>query len=246
MSLRSKIIPSREKFGYYELKKLKEKFPNEDIDSFMVQLKELVDSGIYSNLFNVYLGWEEPVPLTSSDTGDIAIESPLLVLAYENLNPKPGIFSSDLINYNKFYYFFPFLEWVYSMNLERQLTSKEVIRLFKSSIGEKIVFNLECFDRIDVKPDIEPEFFQKICKIRWKDKKTKDLYSRLERTLRFFGFEEYGLKEAPFNVKQMEIILFLAGCSAVKEERDVIITKDIFTAFRTLFKIIKTDISKLI
>jgi hypothetical protein len=246
MSLREKFhIPSREEFGDYELKKLKEKFPKEDIDSFMIQLKDLVDSGIYVCLFNIYSNWEEPVPLLSDNTTDIALESSLLVLAYENLNLKPSIFS-ELIDYNKFYYLFPFLEWIYSMRLERQLESEDVRKIFRSDIGERIVFALDDFDEINETPELTPEFFQKIRKIKWKDRKTKNLYSKLEKALRFFVFKNFGFKEGIFNAKQMELVLFFAGCSTVNEGKEKIDENNVFTAYRTLFKIIKTDISKFI
>jgi hypothetical protein len=68
----------------------------------------------------------------------------------------------------------------------------------------------------------------------------------LNKIVSLFIFKKYSFKESSFSIRQEEIVLFLAGCSAVKEERDVIITKDIFRAYKTLFKIIKTDISKFI
>ena len=64
--------------------------------------------------------------------------------------------------------------------------------------------------------------------------------------IRFFGFEKFGFKEGFFMGRQHEVNLFLIGCSAIKNDRSIIIPEDILTAYKTLFKIIKTDISKLI
>jgi len=247
MSLREKLrIPSNKEFGYYELKKVKEKYPDEDIDGFVDELMELVDSGIYNKLFNVYINWEEPVPLNSPRSNEIALESSLLVLASQNLKNKPFKFSSDLIDYSTFYFFLPFLEWVYSMHLGRRLISEDVAILFRSDIAEKITLNLLYFDKAQNKVEITPEFFQSLSKLKWIDRKTKNLSSKLENVLGFFAFEEQGMNENSFIVRQKRVILFLAGCSAVKKGKNVINTQDIILAYRTFFKIIRTDISKII
>ncbi len=237
--------PSRENFGYYELEKLENEYSIEDIGIFRSLLVDLVDSGFYEQLFRVYSDWEEPVPLLDDNSTEIALESSLLILAHDNLKRKPGIFS-DLIDYNKFYFLFPFIEWVYSMCLERQLDSDDVKKIFRSSIGERIVFALEDFDKINEIPEISSEFFQNMQKLKWKDKKTKKLYSKLEKALRFFVFKNFGFKEGKFNAKIIGIVLFFAGCSALNNKRDKITENDVFRAYKTLFKIIKTDISKLI
>jgi len=152
MSLKDYHEPSRENFGYYELEKLEKEYKSEYINVFRNSLMDLVNSGIYSKLLDVYVNWDEPVPLLewegpfpllSYNSMEIAFESPLLINAYDNLQRKPKIFFSDLITYNKFYYFFPFLEWVYSMYVERKLESEDIRRIFGSNIGEKIVFALE-------------------------------------------------------------------------------------------------------
>ena len=68
----------------------------------------------------------------------------------------------------------------------------------------------------------------------------------MKKILRFYVFKNFGFKEGGFNTKQMEVTLFLAGCSAVKEGKEKIDEGDVFTAYKTLFKIIKTDFSELI
>ena len=180
---------SREDYGDFALKRLKKKYKDENVDNVISLLRRLVDSGIYGCLFNVYINWDEPVPLLSDETTEIALENPLLVLAYDNLRHAPKPFS-ELIDYNNFYYFYPFLEWVYSMNLERQLTLEDVQKIFKSSIGERIIFNLEYFDEIKIAPEPTTEFFQKLKKLKWKDKKTKKLYSKIEKNIKILCFQE--------------------------------------------------------
>jgi hypothetical protein len=89
MSFREKLrIPSNRDFGYYELKKLKAKYPNVDVDGFVDDLMDVIDSGLYEKLFDVYVNWDEPVPLDSPLSNEIAFESPILVLASKNLRKK--------------------------------------------------------------------------------------------------------------------------------------------------------------
>jgi len=160
MSLRSRFPKlSHEDHGNIALEHLKKKYKNENIDDVISSLRDLIDSGIYERLFNVYLNWKEPVPLDSARSTEIALESQLLILAYENLTHPPNPFSSRPIDHNAFYSFYPFLELIYSMYLEKQLTSEDVKNLFKSNIGEKITFFLEEFDK-EIDPPHQQNSFE--------------------------------------------------------------------------------------
>ena len=239
-------MPSRNEIGIYALDKLKKKCCADLLDGFMLDLNSLISSDYYMSLLDVYSNWEEPVPLDSEFSHEIALESEMLVIAVENLKNVPISFLSDLIDYNTFIFFLPFLEWVYSMYLGRQLNADDVRKLFASDFPEKIVFELENFDQTTVNFKTTPEFFQKLRKLKWENRKTKKIHDEMNRIFTLFAFEHYGLKEMSFKVRQDWIILFLSGCSALKENRDKIIIEDVFRAYKTLFKIIGTDISKLI
>ncbi|MEN4017178.1 MAG: hypothetical protein PQ975_02815 [Methanobacterium sp.] len=239
------IMPSHNDLANYGLKRLR-KVCSSDLDELMTELHFLIDSGYYHNLLEIYYNWKEPVPLLSDNTTEIALESSLLVMAAENLKNFPVKFLSDLIDYNTFYFFFPFLEWIYSMNLGRQLTAEDVRKIFKNDIGERIVFALEDFDKINEISKPTPEFFQKLRKLKWKNRQTKKIYNEVNKIVSLFIFKKYSFKESSFSIRQEDIVLFLAGCSAVNKEKEKIDEKDVIRAYKTLFKIIKTDISKFI
>ena len=237
---------SRKDFGNYGLERLKNEYSDIDIDSAINPLLDLVDSGLYSELYVIYRNWNEPVPLDSSETAEIALESQLLVLSYENLTSPHNPFSSHPIDHNVFYSFYPFLEWVYSMYLKRQLTAEDVKSLFKSDIGERITFQLMEFDQNREIPSPTSEFFQKLSKLKWKDKKTHKLNEKLEEMIRFFVFEKFGFKEGSFLAHQHEVNLFLIGCNTIKNNREIITAEDVLIAYKTIFKIIKTDLRAFI
>jgi hypothetical protein len=239
-------MPSHNDLGEYGLKKLKKKYSNDLLDDLMMDLQFLIDSGYYDTLFKVYTDWKEPVSLLSDISNKIAEKNNFLVFAHENLRNIPVKFLSDLIDYDTFYFFFPFLEWVYSMYLERQLEPEDVERLFSSGVGEKIALNLLNFAKFDKTPEVTSEFFQKLQKLKWKNRKTKKIYTELDKIISLFLFKDYGINESSFNIRQARVILFLAGCSALKEGKEKVDEGDVFTAYKTLFKIIKTDFSELI
>jgi len=239
-------MPSHNDLGNYGLEKLKKECSNELLDDLMADLRFMIDSSYYDNLFKVYNNWEEPVPLLSDMSKKIAAKNSLLIFAHENLRNIPIKFLSDLIDYDTFYFFFPFLEWVYSMYLGRQLKFEDVEKLLSSNLAEKIVFKLEDFDKVEEIQQATPEFFQKLRKLKWENRKTKKVYRELDKIVSLFVFKDYSFAESSFNIRQARVILFLAGCNAVKEKRDRIITDDVFSSYKTFFKIIRTDISKII
>ncbi|MBM4241758.1 MAG: hypothetical protein FJ150_08880 [Euryarchaeota archaeon] len=247
MSLREMLrIPSNKDFGSFAVDRLKKNYDARGLDDLISDLMFLVDNGFYSKLLDVYANWDEPVPLSHPESAEIASKSKLLILAHENLKHSPVKLFSDLIDFFSFTYLYPFLEWVYSMYLERQLTAADVRKLLSGDIGERIVLCLEDFDKIERTPEITPEFFQKLKKLKWRDRKTEKLYTKIRKIIVFYAFKEYGSNETSFNVRQIELVLFLAGCSAVNEGEEKIDENDVIRAYRTLFKIIKTDLSKLI
>jgi hypothetical protein len=239
-------IPSNKDFGSFAVDKLKKNHDVDGLEDLISDLMFLVDNGFYSRLLDVYANWEEPVPLSHPESAEIASKSRLLILAHENLKHSPVKLFSDLIDFFSFTYLYPFFEWVYSMYLGRRLTAEDVRKLLSNDMGVRVVFGLEDFDKIEGTPELTPEFFQKLRKLEWRDKKTKKLYKEFIYIITKFALSGQASGQTSFNIRQEEIVLFLAGCSAVNEEKEKIDEKDVIRAYKTLFKIIKTDISKLI
>jgi hypothetical protein len=233
-------------YANHDLKKLEKKYPTLDLDDLISELWGLINSGIYDDLLETLINWEEPVTPFSNESAEIAAKTLLIVIAHENLTHNPPPFRSDLISYINFKYLFPFLQWVYSMNLKRPLTPEDVRKIFLSGIGEKLIFFLEDFDQIKETPQTTPKFFQKLRKLKWKDKKAKEVYKKLSTIIMWLAFNKFGTKEGSLSTRQDMIILFIAGCNTLKHERNRIIAEDVITAYRVLFKIIKTDLTKLI
>jgi len=231
-------------WGYYELERLKKSYDTEILDELVFDLMFLVNNGFYSKLLDIYANWDEPVPISHPETAEIASKSKLLKLARDNLKHSPVKLFSNLIDYHSFRFLYPFLEWIYCMNLKRPLTATDVKALLSSDIGERIVFGLDDFDKIEDIPEISSEFFQKLNKLKWKDRKAEILYKKFLDLIRKFALSGQGHGQTSFNVRQEQIVLFFAGCSAVNGDKNKINENNVVKAYKTLFKIIKTDISK--
>lgn len=236
---------SKKEVGDYALKRLG-KFDIDGLDDLISNLMDLSNSGLFSQLFEVYVDWEDPVDSLDEIAMDMAAEHPFFVFAREYLKKNPFAFFSDLINFSTFFYFYPFLEWLYSLYLGRNLKSEDVKLLFCSGIFERIIFNLEDFDSIEEVPETSKEFFENLKELNWENGKTRKIYRELNLILTCYCLSDSSLKERTFKGKYYEVILFLAGCSAVKNGRNKITVDDVLTAHRTFYKIIRTDISKLI
>jgi hypothetical protein len=238
-----KLFPdmSRRDLGNYGMDKLKKEYDDNFLSDLSADLLFLVDNGYYSSLLDVFINWEEPVPISHPETEAIASKSNLIQLARDNLKHSHSK-TSDLIDYNSFRFFYPFLEMIWSMHLEKQLTVSDVERLFSSNIGEKIVLGLDNFDLIE-ETELDSIFFDKLTKLKWEDKKTKKLYKEINNIIAYYIFNNYGINESSFSVRMEEIILFLIGCSAVKENNNEINANNVFCAYKTWFKLIKTDLS---
>jgi hypothetical protein len=237
---------SQRGFAEYDLAKLKEKYQIEGLDDLISDLWFLIDLGIYDDLLEVFSNWKEPITPFSDESVEIVANTPLITLAHGNLTHTPAPFRSDLIAYINFNFLYPLLELVYTMNLKRPLKSSDVQKLFYSQIGEKIVFLLEDFDKIKESPQVTPEFFYKIRKLKWQNKEAKKIYKKLRKSVIPLAFNRYGTKEGSLDSEQSMLVPFLAGCNALKHDRGRINTEDVITAYKTLFKIMQTDLSKLI
>lgn len=244
--IRMPRIPSSPEFAEQDMEKLMNEYSVDGLEDLLMDLKYLKDKGIYERLFDVYSNWEEPVDFFDERCQKLGSVNQLIVLANQNLSPRPPPFNLDLIQRSSFYFFYPMLEMIYSMNLRRQLDIEDLERLFNCGLGERIVFALDKFDVIDEVPEPTAEYFQNLRKVRWDNRRTKKLFKKINKIITFLIFNEYGFKGSSFKVREEMVILFLTGCSAVNDSRDRITEKDVIKAYKTYFKLMKTDITKLV
>jgi len=233
-----------EKFHNY-LEELKHE-DVEGINEVISEFKNLKKQGFYKELFNaVNLGRKRLAPGARTSKEEKK-KKRLLNLGRKNLSHPlinlPPL--TDLISFKMFYVMYTFLEAIYYMNIGRPLDHEDVLNVYFSGIDERIVFNLDQTDINEDVPEPTAKFFQRLKKIQWKDKKTKNLFGKLEKIKRYIGLFIYGSPLSNFRSTEDAFLLFLAGCSAVNDDRDSIIREDVVKAYITYFKLIRTDITK--
>lgn len=115
-------------------------------------------------------------------------------------------------------------------------------------VDERIVLALDEFDKNFDIPEITEEFFVKLKNVKWQNNETKKLYKKLNELRDHFRIDIFGVSYSVFHTRlsatENAFLLFLTGCSAVNSDRDSIIKEDVIKAYKTYFKLMKTDITK--
>jgi len=131
------------------------------------------------------------------------------------------------------------------MNLGRYLQEEDVKAVFSSDILEKIIVGQENFANIHA-AHLNNSFFQDIKEVNWTDKNTERFFDKLHDLLTSKSFNEMGNREALFQRELKRIIKFLTICSTVNKGKTNITNIEVITAYKILFKIIRTDITDLV
>jgi hypothetical protein len=174
----------------------------------------------------------------------------LLMLGHDILSNSTLYIPSkmDLIHFDHFYTTYVFLERIYYMCSGEKLERDDLLNINFSGLTEKIMFDLDNFDKINKIPEINEEFFLKLKELKWQDNESEEIYKNLTDSMFFvsetiFGSGFFGGTPGGFAGTEMFFTLFLAGCSAINRRRDEINQFDIVRAYKTYFKLLKTDIT---
>jgi hypothetical protein len=228
-----------------EFKNLGTGFDFEGVKDIVSDLQYLKDN-VYGELFNIFKNWENPISVSTSMHEELQSISPLLTQAVANgLTPEKGNVFSSSIDYFSFYNFYRFMEWIYSMNLGRSLQEEDVKAIFSSDILEKIILGQENFPNVSTTP-FNDDFFININEVEWTDKHTEKFFDNLHDLLTSKSFNEMGNREISFKRELKRIVKFLVVCSTVSKGKTYITTIEVVSAYKILFKLIRTDITDLV
>jgi hypothetical protein len=229
-----------------EFKDLGTGFDFEGVKDIVSDLQYLKENGVYGELFNTFKNWEEPINISNSTHKELQAISPLLTrVMSNNLTPERGNIFSGSIDYFSFYRFYRFLEWVYSINLGRSLQEEDVKAIFSSDILEKIILGLENFPNVPA-TGLNDDFFHHINEVEWTDKHAERFFDKLHDLLASKSFDDIENREISFKRELKRIVKFLVVCSTVSKGKTYITTIEVISAYKTLFKIIGTDITDLV
>lgn len=221
----------------------------EGLDDLIDEMKNLKKMGFYKKMCDTYdLG--DKIISKYIPIDEIKSNSSIINLAKANLsNPKfymPPF--TDLIYFRMFYVIYTFLEPIYYMNSRNELEREDLINIYMGGIDKRIVLALDKFDKISDVPELTGKFFVKLKNVKWQNNESKKLYKKLNKLRDHFRVDIFGIPYSVFHTRfsatENAFILFLSGCSAVNYDRDNIIKEDVVRAYKTYFKLMKTDITK--
>lgn len=227
--------------------KLKKEFKVTELEEIVNDLMEMSSSELYWKYFQVVQLeekiWEPGWDLTESEKKNIR----LINLAYENLsNPPLNIYPiTDLIEFLSFYVMYRIFEDIYYIYKGSKMNHTDSLKIFYGKLDERVIFGMDKFDTISQNPESTPEYFQQLKKVDWKDNETKKLYKKLHELMNDNFIEKRTTTNAKFTATENAFIRFLAACNAVNNNRIKIEKNDVIIAYKTYFKLLKTDITKL-
>lgn len=228
----------------------------EGLDEVLSEIHDLVESGYYKELMGAFRSEayaEGKEPFSIDDLNRVRI----LRLARKKLHFGGlfnTIFTPSLVTAKQFVTIYSFMEYTHYLNTHKTSTREVLINLYFSRLDERIIFALDQFDKVKLEdlPTPTEEYFMNLKTLKWKTKKTKKLYDKLNEfmfEIKTFVTDYPDLREevgwiTTFRVTEDLFIQTLAGCNAVNEGRLQIEDQDVVLAYKTLFKLIKTDVTK--
>lgn len=218
----------------------------EDLDEVLDGILALGDSKVYEEFreaFKLVNDIYEP----GIEIDEVSKNVRFIKLAKENLsNPRLRSPGTDLIQFLDVLAFYRIIDDIYYVYFGKKLGQNDLNRVSFSGLDERIVFGMDKFDKISNIPVPTAEFFQKLRKVDWKDKKVKNLSSRLHDLNGGIYIEKKRQVDTTFGATENIVVCFLAGSSSVNNNRDKIIEEDVIRANKTYLKLINTDITKLV
>lgn len=233
----------------------------EGLDEVLSKIKSLKDSGYYVKLIESYK-LECNIPKNRIFTVDELFLVRIIKFADEYL--RHGSFIYKMVTNIRFSYWmsanqvlsvYSFIEFTYGIFIGKPTNFDDSLNMYFSRLDERIIFALDHFDEVELEELPEPtsEYFQALNKLKWKNKNTKKLYKKLIRLM--FEIMEYSLDYSDriseylkdlssYRSTEDLFIQTLAGFSAVNDGRLEIEEKDVVIAYKTFFKLIKTDVTK--
>lgn len=235
------------------IKEIKKEYDVEGLNDIITEYENLKDSSVYKELIESFIIHpkeirESGVLLTKAEKE----KRRFLKVAREVLSDPPVLYflRKGMVTLLEVYAMHRFIEVIYYVNIGRKLKHGDVLKYSLSILDEYIAFALDRFDEVLEVPEPSTEFCIKLKNAKWKDKKTKKFFDKLRKirsdAIQYIFWSDFSMRHSKFLATESYFLLFLADCSAVNNVNDKITEKDIIRAYKTYFKLIKTDLPDLI
>jgi hypothetical protein len=204
---------------------------------------ELEHSSVYKDLTYVDL---DEINEPGVDTSEIEEIPPFIKYAAENIHKIPLRTNfTGIISPKDVWLHFTFIPSLYFLMVGRKLTLDDYRMFFGSVLPVRLMFLLEDFDSSKETPEVTPDFFKKLSKLKWENKKAGKLNVAITNLRLNIMLNTWPGKDfTPISVNEQAVTRLWAGCSAVLDGRDRISVEDVLVGQRVYLKLINTDVSK--
>lgn len=255
------MVTLEEEQGHYYLKDICNDFNKKyaHIDGVFDILKHFMylwEEEYWELLFMVHKNWKNP-PLicydqeyADSQINDITRikkfpESLVLMQVIKN-GITPGKQCNEYsADYNAFRNLHIFLEKIQSLYLDRDLVEDDLWALHKSDVVERVLVVLDQFDVFKGSIVLKDDFFYYLQAVSW-EQEVKSFFIDFNNLFSSLLFENQGPHETNFNLELNNVLVLLSHSCALWADSPQIHTEHVIKAYKTLFKIITTDITLLV
>lgn len=225
--------------------KILKDFPDvEGLKEVLEGVQSLMDSEIYERAYKASA--MDPEEMSSYiESADELLRLRQVKLASEILK-NPPLYVASLTGVIVFSHFKAtfggLIPEVDSAYVQRKLNHKDTRR--EHAILERLMALLDDFDKPVNFQAPDEEFYKKLKDIKW-DKEGRKLHKKIYDILYHLNDVRWGGKSSTFSNGENFALTFLAACNAVNQGRNKILSEDVVVAYRTYFKLLNTDITKL-
>jgi len=235
----------------FKIKKALDELEREKIDGLegvILEIMNLKESELYEKLYNgSVLSNKIFAPDARMISNEKNQQNHLIALGFQILDKFPFHIPpfSSLISFANLNALYSLLILTYYARVEKKLDRNDLRNIFRSGLDHSIIHALDRFDKVDEVQKTCSEFLIKLKNVQWESSDSKNLFNKLNYIKSLTGQDRFGLlyQLRPEGVED-DFILLIAGCSALNEKRGKINQYDVIRAYKTYFKLIKTDITK--
>jgi hypothetical protein len=241
---------SRAEWNKRKLQEHYDKLQGLDYPGMSEVLSEIMDfweSGLYHDLELTYLSRSKTLSSRVFTVEELS-NNELMVLAKENLLPKSvRTVALKITDVNVFKTMHAFLETIYINYHGQEMTWNDSIHIYFGGCAERLVMGLDKFEEYSKTPRPRKDFFKKLAITQITQKETNEVENNMFLLLLDIESEIFGrgFEDAynDFSPTMAGFIMLLAGCSAAHNNREFTAPEDIIVAYKTFFKLVKTDIT---
>ena len=222
--------------------KILKEFPNvEGLKDVLDSVQALMDSEIYDKVYETSKNKEGKL---RDETVEDLLELPQVNYATKVLKDPPLYVASltGVIISSHFIATVSMIDFITYAYKQEDLSQKDLNK--NHSILERLMSSLNNFNTVKEYKVPDEKFYKKLKQIKW-DKQGKKLFNKINGIRRDITIVKWVSDASTFGTGENFALTFLAACNSVNQSRNKILTEDVIIAYKAYFKLLNTDISKL-